>query len=142
MGANVCILANGFGPSFLKVKANKKVLNLPFNFFSLIIMKRFIEAVKNYFQDSYQELKKVTWPTRNQSIRLTLIVLGFCMVAAVIMGALDLAFNRGYLSIVNYAAKVVPPKAVETQTTPLSSEAPVVNLNPDSIKVETTPVKN
>ena len=29
----------------------------------------------NYFQESYEELKKVTWPTRNKAIRLTGIVL-------------------------------------------------------------------
>lgn len=104
-------------------------------------MKRFIDAAKNYFQDSYQELKKVTWPTRNQSIRLTLIVLGFCLVAAIFMGALDLTFNTGYRYLVDYAAKVSPaPVEQTTPTAPLSAESSPIKITPGSVKVDAVPV--
>lgn len=105
-------------------------------------MKRFIEATKNYFQDSYQELKKVTWPTRNKAIRLTLIVLGFCLVAAIFMGALDLTFNTGYRYLVDYAAKVAPAPAQVEQTapsTPLSAEGSPITIAPGSVKVDAVP---
>ena len=57
--------------------------------------------VVNYFKGSFQELKKVTWPTHQQAIKLTIIVLGFCVVSAVIVGVFDLAFNRGYQELIN-----------------------------------------
>src|SRR5438876_1014927 len=41
-----------------------------------------------YFQETSIELKKVTWPTREQTTRLTLIVLGSVIAFAVVFGAL------------------------------------------------------
>lgn len=49
-----------------------------------------------YFTDSFSELRKVTWPTKNQAIRLTAIVLGFCLVMALVIGLIDGLFNAGY----------------------------------------------
>jgi preprotein translocase subunit SecE len=54
------------------------------------------KAFTSYFTDSWQELKKVTWPTKNQAIKLTGIVLGFCLVAALLLGLVDGAFSYGY----------------------------------------------
>lgn len=67
--------------------------------------------VINYFHDSYEELKKVTWPTRNHAIRLTLIVIGFCVAVSILIGVLDNGFNYGYRSLVIYADKVAPAKS-------------------------------
>lgn len=47
----------------------------------------------NYLTASRQELAKVTWPTRRQTIRLTLLVIGFSLVMAGILGTLDLIFS-------------------------------------------------
>jgi preprotein translocase subunit SecE len=40
------------------------------------------------------ELRKVTWPTREEALRLTLIVLGFTLAAMIFLGALDILFQR------------------------------------------------
>lgn len=91
-------------------------------------------AVLGYFQESFQELKKVTWPTRHQAIRLTLIVLGFCLFAAVFLGVLDLAFNQGYKTLVDYAAKVAPPAVTAPAATDTSATTPAVPT--DAVKVD------
>jgi len=39
------------------------------------------------------ELKRVTWPTRKEAIRLTLIVIGFGLVVAAFLGGLDFLFS-------------------------------------------------
>ncbi|MBN1494777.1 preprotein translocase subunit SecE [Candidatus Peregrinibacteria bacterium] len=52
--------------------------------------------IVQYFTDSYQELRRVTWPTKNQAVRLTAIVLGFCLFMAAVIGLLDFLFNSGY----------------------------------------------
>ena len=88
----------------------------------------------DYLQDSVQELKKVTWPTRNQAVRLTLLVLGFCFAAAVVIGAVDMVFSYGHRTLVDYAAMVNPAPITETatETTPLTQPVtttqPVVNV--------------
>ncbi len=43
----------------------------------------------SYIQLSYAELQKVTWPTRKQAMRLTLIVIGFSLILAIVVGGFD-----------------------------------------------------
>ena len=92
-------------------------------------------AVINYFQESIAELGKVTWPTRNQAVKMTAIVLGFCLVASIVIGALDLAFNEGYKLVVDYANKVNPAPAIQE---PVDTNAPIttpeINITPEAIK--------
>ena len=52
-------------------------------------MKPLIE----YFSASRAELAKVTWPTRRQTVRLTILVVIFSLVFAAILGLLDLGFS-------------------------------------------------
>lgn len=54
-----------------------------------------------YVRDSFQELTKVTWPTKNQAIKITAIVLGFTLVFAAFLGVLDYIFGTGYLLLIN-----------------------------------------
>ncbi len=51
-------------------------------------------AIIRYFQDTRDELRKVTWPTRQEVVRLTLIVLGTTLVFAILLGILDLLFRQ------------------------------------------------
>ncbi len=51
-------------------------------------------AIIRYFQDTAEELRKVSWPTREQTIRLTLIVLGSTVAAAIFLGLLDFIFHE------------------------------------------------
>lgn len=46
-----------------------------------------------YFAASRAELAKVTWPTRQQTIRLTIIVVIFSIVMAALLGVLDFLFS-------------------------------------------------
>jgi len=58
-------------------------------------------AVVNYFRKSFEELTKVTWPTKNQAVKLTIIVMIFCIVFALFLGVVDYLFNLGYNYILN-----------------------------------------
>jgi preprotein translocase subunit SecE len=60
--------------------------------------------ITNYVRESLQELTKVTWPTKNQAVRLTIIVLGFCLVFSVVLAGIDLAASSGYTELLNFAA--------------------------------------
>ena len=46
-----------------------------------------------FFQDVIAELKKVAWPTRQETIRLTLIVLGACLIMGAVLGGIDFGFS-------------------------------------------------
>jgi preprotein translocase subunit SecE len=47
-----------------------------------------------YLIDSKTELKKVTWPTKKETTKLTLIVLGVSVFTAAFLGVLDLGFDE------------------------------------------------
>ncbi len=58
-------------------------------------------ALVRYFRETRGELRKVTWPTREDTWRLTLIVLGVSAAMAVFLGLiLDTLFSRIILGIV------------------------------------------
>ena len=48
-----------------------------------------MKSVIQYFSESVQELRHVRWPTRQQAIRLSAIVLSFTLLCAVVFGFLD-----------------------------------------------------
>ncbi|HKK49607.1 MAG: preprotein translocase subunit SecE [Alkalispirochaeta sp.] len=54
-------------------------------------MKRIIA----FFQDSYAELKKVTWPSREEVGSSTRVVLISVMIFAALLGLLDYLFLSG-----------------------------------------------
>jgi preprotein translocase subunit SecE len=49
-------------------------------------MKRII----SFFQESYAELKKVTWPSRDEALASTRVVLVSTILIALMLGAVDL----------------------------------------------------
>jgi preprotein translocase subunit SecE len=47
----------------------------------------------HYLKEVRAEVKKVNWPTRAQTMRYTLAVIGLSLVLAVFFGALDYGFS-------------------------------------------------
>ena len=58
--------------------------------------------ITNYVSGSIEELRKVAWPTRNQAISSTLIVLGISLVLMVFISILDFLFKNGYEYLSNF----------------------------------------
>jgi len=55
---------------------------------------RMIEPILRYLRDTRAELRKVTWPTREEAWKLTLIVLGTVVAMSIILGAADFLFGK------------------------------------------------
>ena len=51
--------------------------------------------IKNFFAEARQELRHVNWPTRNEAIRLTSIVIGISIGLALFLGLFDYFFTQG-----------------------------------------------
>jgi len=49
--------------------------------------------MRRYLGESWAELKKVAWPTRETVIRLTLLVIGVSIAVGLYIYALDTIFN-------------------------------------------------
>lgn len=48
-----------------------------------------MNAIINYLHEALQELHKVRWPTRQQAVRLSGIVIAFTAASAVVLGLVD-----------------------------------------------------
>jgi preprotein translocase SecE subunit len=53
-----------------------------------------MNALLVYFRESLEELRLVRWPTQQQAIRLTIIVVVFIAINAVFFGLVDAAFTQ------------------------------------------------
>lgn len=47
-----------------------------------------------FLKEVRSELKRVTWPTRNEAIRLTSVVIAVSIVVGIYIGALDYLFTK------------------------------------------------
>ncbi len=57
-------------------------------------------AIARYFRETWAELKKVRWPTRQEAQNLTLIVLAVTISMAMILGLLDFFFTWEFRGLV------------------------------------------
>ncbi|OGY92886.1 MAG: preprotein translocase subunit SecE [Candidatus Komeilibacteria bacterium RIFCSPLOWO2_02_FULL_48_11] len=53
-----------------------------------------MNTIIKYLQDSRQELRKVSWPSKQETTNSTLLVIGVSLAVAAFLGAIDYGFNR------------------------------------------------
>ena len=58
-----------------------------------------VEKVKNYLVESYQEMKKVSWPTRQETTNYSLLIIGVSLVLAAALGLIDYFLSLGVQKI-------------------------------------------
>ena len=52
-----------------------------------------VNKLAKFFKESKSELKKVTWPSKNQLVHNTLIILAFIVITDIILSVCDLVFG-------------------------------------------------
>lgn len=57
--------------------------------------------IVQFFSEVRSELAKVVWPTRQQTIRYTGVVILFSIIVAVILGAADYGLIKGLEQLIN-----------------------------------------
>ncbi len=50
--------------------------------------------IKNFFAEARQEIKHVNWPTREEAIRLTTVVIAISLGLAIFLGLFDSLFTE------------------------------------------------
>ena len=56
--------------------------------------KRIRGGLFQFFGEVISELKKVTWPSREETTRLTMLVIAISVVIGIALGVIDLMFTR------------------------------------------------
>lgn len=65
-------------------------------------MKKIFISVKNYFVGVVAEVKKITWPTREQVVSQTIIVIVGVSVLAIFFALIDYGFSELVKVIINW----------------------------------------
>jgi len=52
-----------------------------------------VEALRRYFRESRIELKKVNWPSREQTVNLTIVVVVVCIALSLLLFGFDYLFS-------------------------------------------------
>ncbi len=50
--------------------------------------------LSQYVQDSWAEIKKVVWPTKDQALKHTALVIGFSLAVAAFLGLVDFILTK------------------------------------------------
>jgi preprotein translocase subunit SecE len=56
-------------------------------------LQNFPKKAVNYFKEVKSEMAKVSWPTRKETVRYTVTVIGISFVVSIFLGGLDYLFN-------------------------------------------------
>jgi len=59
-----------------------------------------IDRIVRYLKETRAEIRKVTWPTRQEAINLTGIVLAVTVFMATLLALLDLLFSKVFVLII------------------------------------------
>jgi preprotein translocase subunit SecE len=102
-----------------------------------------IQAVSNYIKSSIAELKKVTWPSRELTIRYSVLVIVVSLALAGFFAALDFGLSRAVTAALTARtnAELAKPAAPATPpVTPTVSDVNVETSGAEKPKVEVTPL--
>jgi len=53
-----------------------------------------MHSLAKYFREVSQELRKVTWPSKEQTMEMTILVIGVSLIIGTYLGLIDYAFNQ------------------------------------------------
>jgi preprotein translocase subunit SecE len=99
--------------------------------------------LRDYFASSRRELEAVRWPTRQETIRYSTLVIAISIIFAMFFGALDFGLNRlVQLFVASQPAPIEQgvPGDITPTTSPVQVEATTDSGAPAEIKVVPTPI--
>lgn len=101
-----------------------------------------VRKLVSYFRSSAEELKKVSWPTRRDTVRYSALVIGVSLGIAVFFGALDAGLTKlvDVLIARRAASSIQLPPPETPATEPATTSQPASpSINFDSVQPIVTP---
>ncbi|MBT6143200.1 preprotein translocase subunit SecE [bacterium] len=101
----------------------------------------------NYFKESIAEIKKVTWPTKNHAINITIITIIFTTIATLALTFIDGVFKAGYTKLIDMSPKssfqnLVDPAELGIDTSAINiTDSEGNTVDSSNIQINTTPVE-
>ena len=67
------------------------------------IGKNFTAGIRHFFYDTKVELRKVVWPTREQAVNLTALVIAVSVAVAAFIGVVDIIVQKFFVLLLGGA---------------------------------------
>ncbi len=91
-----------------------------------------INSIISYFRSAKEELEKVSWPTREDVMRYSTIIITVSVVLAVFFAALDFGLHTGVSTVLTKRFQGV------TQTEEVPQTQPTVNATDATVETTTS----
>ncbi|KAA0205966.1 preprotein translocase subunit SecE [Candidatus Uhrbacteria bacterium] len=85
-----------------------------------------IASFMDYIRSSKAELEKVTWPTRQETLRYSLLVVGVSLVTAAFFAALDFGLGQGVDLVLKGRPSAAPTQPIVPDLEPINSGGPTI----------------
>ncbi len=89
-----------------------------------------MQKITQFLREAWAELSRVVWPTRQQTLHYTILVVIISIATAIFLGVLDFLFGTGISNYIN----PTPESGVEAPT--VTAEPIQVEANVEDITVE------
>lgn len=66
-----------------------------------MVLKAYWSEIRQYPRGVLEELKKITWPTRERTVRMTAVVLAVVAVSTALISGVDYVFSMAMKLIIN-----------------------------------------
>lgn len=63
-----------------------------------------MNRVMTYINESLEELRHVRWPTRQQAVRFSAVVIGFVLISGAVFGLIDFGLSELVKAVLDFAA--------------------------------------
>ncbi len=106
---------------------------------------KFLTNTKTYFQNAITELQKVVWPSKNELMRYTILVVSASVIAALFFSVVDFGFSTGVKALIERRTPapiqqdvIIPEDSLsqtipaEVEVTPITEETPADLTTPPS----------
>lgn len=106
-----------------------------------------IASLVTYVRSAKTELEKVTWPTRQETLRYSALVIAVCAVTAAFFATLDFGLSQGIDALLRLRTGGAPTAPAEAPVVPDLAptnggiEATDAEGNPVDVNVESLPVE-
>lgn len=90
-----------------------------------------VNALTSYLRSAKEELEKVSWPTRQDTIRYSSLVLGVSLLVAAFFASLDFGLNR-LVDAALQQRSAASEQTIPTTPTPSNNTVPGLDVQPVS----------
>ncbi len=67
-------------------------------------MKKIVTKIISYVKGVFEEMRKVTWPSRKATVRYSVLVIGVSVFVAAFFAILDFIFNLGLEGLIKISS--------------------------------------